>query len=48
LPTPLHPPTPLPQKDGAVTTNFWLSLLLTFFAWFPGQIYAAWHVFLRK
>lgn len=38
---------PPPQKDGGLTTNFWISLLLTFFAWIPGQLFAAWHVFFR-
>lgn len=46
-----HPPTPQttrPQKDGGLTTNFWISLLLIFFGFFPSSIFAAWHVFFRK
>lgn len=41
------PLSPYLQKDGGLTMAFWLSLLLTLFAWIPGQLFAAWHVFCR-
>lgn len=38
-PTRPSPPIPTLQKDGSLTTNFWISLLLTLFAWIPGQLF---------
>jgi uncharacterized membrane protein YqaE (UPF0057 family) len=34
------PPLGVFLYEGAITNNFWLDLLLTFFFWFPGVIFA--------
>jgi len=43
----LLPPLGVFLKEG-VNKNFWIALVLTFFFWIPGVIFAVWRIMQNK